>query len=149
VSPADRPFDARASLARDGDDADALELDSVPARPRGATRLPPPPDEPPAEQLDPRRPVRIARGINALLVVLALVGSVQVVGLMVVEVRRLLYSEGEIARLESEIDALERDSADLRAVAEREGDERYRELLARRQGYVFPTETRFIGPPLR
>jgi len=93
--------------------------------------------------------VRVARGINALLVAVCLLGSLHVAGLMVVEVRRLAYTEGEIARLEAELDAIARDTADLRAVAERFDDERYRELLARRQGYVHPEETRFIGPQQR
>ncbi len=96
---------------------------------------------------DPRRPVRVARGINAVLVVLCLLGSLQVVGLVAVEVQRLFYAEAEIARLEADLEAIRRETADLRAVAERIADERYRELLARRQGYVYPDETRFVGPP--
>ncbi len=119
------------------------------SRPRGASRLPPP--EPASEEApdSARRPVRVARGINAVLVALCLIGSLQVAGLLVVEVRRIAYSEGEIARLEREIEEIERETADLRAVAERDDDERYRELLARRQGYLYPDETRYVGPPLR
>ena len=119
------------------------------SRPRGASRLPPP--EPASEEApdSTRRPVRVARGINAVLVALCLIGSLQVAGLLVVEVRRIAYSEGEIARLEREIEEIERETADLRAVAERDDDERYRELLARRQGYLYPDETRYVGPPLR
>ncbi len=119
------------------------------SRPRGASR-PPPPESSSEEAPDStRRPVRVARGINAVLVALCLIGSLQVAGLLVVEVRRIAYSEGEIARLEREIEEIERETADLRAVAERDDDERYRELLARRQGYLYPDETRYVGPPLR
>lgn len=145
MTPAAAPFDL-GPAGRPPRDDDAADL--AQERPRGATRLAPAEAEaPPA--LDPRRPVRVARGINALLVVLALVGIVQALGLTAIEVQRLLYSNSEIARLEAEIDALEREAADLRAVAERSEDERYRELLARRQGYVFPWETRYIGPRTR
>lgn len=134
------------------------ERDGVPTmpRPRGATRLVPRPDPVDEATADAdvatrpvARPVRVARGINALLVAVCLLGSLHVGGLIAVEVRRLAYTEGEIQRLEGEIDDLLRETADLRAVAERGDDERYRELLARRQGYVFPDETRFIGPPSR
>ena len=119
------------------------------SRPRGASR-PPPPESSSEEAPDStRRPVRVARGINAVLVALCLIGSLQVAGLLVVEVRRIAYSEGEIARLEREIEEIERETGDLRAVAERDDDERYRELLARRQGYLYPDETRYVGPPLR
>jgi cell division protein FtsB len=121
-------------------------------RPRGATRIAPrqgPDAGDAASGVDAPRPVRVAKAINALLVAVCLLGSLHVVGLMVVEVRRLAYTEGEIARLEAELSAIARDTADLRAVAERFEDERYRELLARRQGYVYPEETRFIGPQQR
>jgi cell division protein FtsB len=134
VSPGTTPFDLR-PLATD--DAEAPRL-------RGASRSAVA-DEPPA--VDVRRPVRVARGINALLVVLCLLGSIQAAGLIAVELRRLVYAEAEIARLESELEAIRRETADLRAVAERMADERYRELLARRQGYVYPDETRYVGPP--
>ena len=93
-----------------------------------------------------QRPVRVARGINAVLVAVCLLGCLQVAGLIAVEVRRLAYTESEVARLEAELEVLGRETADLHAVAERGNDEGYRELLARRQGYVFREETRFVGP---
>lgn len=141
MSPA-APFDlGPAAQQQHGEDGG----DEATTRRRGASRVIPP-DAPPPPDTDPRRPVRVPRGINALLVALALIGTVQVLGLLVVEVQRLRYSEAEIARLEAEIADLNRESADLLAIAERSDDERYRELLARRQGYVYPWETRFIGP---
>jgi len=148
VRPARAAFDLRPQAVAAGGTDDA---DGVDPRPRGATRLAPrhDPDVDAASAPDAPRPVRVAKGINALLVAVCLLGSLHLVGLMVVEVRRLAYTEGEIARLEAELHAIARDTADLRAVAERFEDERYRELLARRQGYVFPEETRFIGPQPR
>lgn len=118
------------------------------SRPHGASRLPAegePTEETPASR---PAPIRVSRGISALLVALCLVGSLQVLGLTAVEVRRIVYAEGEIARLERELAEIERETADLRAVAERGEDERYRELLARRQGYLYPHETRYVGAPL-
>ncbi len=141
MSPAVAPFDLRPAGPERTDEP----------RSRGASRLAPTEvaggDEALAARADARRPVRVARGINALLVALCLLGSLQVLGLVAVEVQRLVYMEAEIARLEADLAAIRRDTADLEAVAERTDDERYRELLARRQGYVFPYETRFVGPP--
>ncbi len=141
MSPALAPFDLRPASS-----GEAAEL-----RSRGASRLAPTEladgGEALAAPADARRPVRVARGINALLVALCLLGSFQVLGLIAVEVQRLVYAEAEIARLEADLVAIRHDTADLEAVAERADDERYRELLARRQGYVFPNETRFVGPP--
>lgn len=158
MRPPPKAFDLRprADVAGGADDA----ADTAP-RPRGATRIGPRYDPEGGDErdgygaaddasgADVRRPVRVARGINALLVAVCLLGSVHVAGLMVVEVRRLAYTEGEIARLEAELATIARDTADLRAVADRGEDARYRELLARRQGYVYVEETRFIGPQRR
>jgi cell division protein FtsB len=121
-----------------------LELEEAP-RLRGATRLAVPEPLDPAAT-DPKRPVRVARFVNALLVVLCLIGSVQVIGLIAVEAQRLWHTEREVARLEGEIAAIAAESHDLFEVAARGDDQGYREQLARRQGYVFPFETRFVGP---
>ncbi len=142
MSPAVAPFDLRPAGPEEAGEP----------RSRGASRLAPPAamtagDETVSAPVDARRPVRVARGINALLVALCLLGSLQGLGLIAVEVQRLVYAEAEIARLEAELALIRRETADLEAVAERAEDERYRELLARRQGYVFPHEMRFVGPP--
>jgi cell division protein FtsB len=137
------PFDLRPLAAEPGEAS----------RPYGATRLPPAPpplgEDDVGVRADSARPVRVARGINAVLVALCLLGSIQVTGLVAIEIQRVFYAEAEIARLEAELEAIRRETADLRAVAEHGEDERYRELLARRQGYVYPWETRFIGPSPR
>jgi hypothetical protein len=126
---------------RAGDD-EAQEL----PRKRGASRLPPPPEPPDPALTDPRRPVRVARFVSVALLVLCLVGSVQVVALVGIEAQRLLHTEREIARLERELVELRAETDDLGEIAQRGDDARYRELLARRQGYLFPHETRFVGP---
>ncbi len=115
-------------------------VDEEAPRPRGASRVQPPID--PA--LDPARPVRVARGVSALLVVLALVGSLQAVAMIAIEARRLWTAERETARLGAEVAELRREAGDLTEIAARGDDARFREHLARRQGYVFPDEVRYV-----
>ena len=49
-----------------------------------------------------------------------------------------------MVRLEREVTELRSEAADLAAIAERGDDVRFREHLARRQGYVFPDEVRYV-----
>ena len=128
----------------------SLESGQDVLRKRGASRLPSegplherPLHERPQER-DRSRPVRVARGISAVLLVICLVGALQAVFMIVVEARRWTVAEREIVRLEREVADLRREAADLIEVAMRGGDERFREHLARRQGYVFPDETRYL-----
>lgn len=86
----------------------------------------------------------IGRGARLLLLVLLAVGSVQVVFMLGVEGLRLFRSETAITRLEREVRALEEEAAQLEAVIEHADDERYREQLARRQGYMYPDEARVV-----
>jgi len=113
-------------------------------RPRGATR-PPTPEE---IARDPRRPVRLARGVSAVLVVLTLVGTLQAGIMIAIEARRWWNAEREIARLQREVTEFRREAADLTSIAERGDDLRFREHLARRQGYVYPDEVRYVIVPL-
>ena len=117
--------------------------DEAAAGPRGATRVVPP-DDP---SRDPRRPVRLARGVSAILAVLALVGLLQAGVMVAIEARRLWTAEREIARLEREVGDLRRETADLIQIGVRGDDERFREHLARRQGYVYPAEVRYVIVP--
>jgi hypothetical protein len=109
-------------------------------RPRGATRTLAPDD--PA--LDPRRPARIGRGATALLVAACTLGALQAAVMLAVEARRWYVSDREVVRLEREVAELHAEAADLAAIAERGDDVRFREHLARRQGYVFPDEVRYV-----
>ena len=115
------------------------ERDDAP-RPRGASRTLPPDD--PA--LDPRRPARIGRGATALLVAACTLGALQATVMIAVEARRWYVADREVVRLEREVDELHAEAADLAAIAERGADVRFREHLARRQGYVFPDEVRYV-----
>jgi hypothetical protein len=108
--------------------------------PRGATRIIPP-DDP---SRDPRRPLRIARGVSLVLVVLSLVGTLQGLLMLSIEARRWWVAAREVTRLQAEVQALRSETADLLEIAERGEDVRFREHLARRQGYVFPDEVRYV-----
>lgn len=121
-----------------------VDVEETPPRRRGATRVLPPEAE--ADAQGATRPARVARGINAVVVGLCLLGSLQVLVMLGIELNRIVHAEREIARLEAELSAIDREADDLLEVASRAGDVVYREQLARRQGYVYPFETRYIGP---
>lgn len=112
-----------------------------PLRKRGATRLPS--EQEPAGAV---KPPRLARGVSAVLLVVCLVGAMQAVFMITVELRRWTGAEREIVRLEREVAELRREANDLAEVAMRGDDDRFREHLARSQGYVYPTETRYLLP---
>ena len=84
------------------------------------------------------------RGVNAILLILALVGSLHVFSMLGVEVWRGATSRSEIARLQADVLALEHNINGLQAVIDHAGDEQYREQLARCQGFVYPDETRYV-----
>jgi len=115
------------------------EVDHEP-RPRGATRVLPP-DHP---ERDPRRPVRIGRGVSALVVVVCTVGALHAAVMLAVEVRRWWIADREVVRLEAEVAALRAEAADLAEIAARGDDLRFREHLARKQGYVVADEVRYV-----
>jgi cell division protein FtsB len=58
-----------------------------------------------------------------------------------VEIDRYLYSSREVASLRQDVAQLERDIAALREILAHRDDERFREQLARQQGFVYPNET--------
>lgn len=75
---------------------------------------------------------------------LAALGVVQVLFLIGVELDRTLRHRSAIQELRSEVEGLHGEAADLRDVADRADDPRYREQLARRQGFVHPDEVRVV-----
>lgn len=85
-----------------------------------------------------------ARGARWLLLLLVSFGSVQVLFMIGVEVLRLARAEMTLTRLEREVGALEAEAQELQAVIEHREDERFREQLARRQGYMYPDESRIV-----
>ena len=83
---------------------------------------------------------RVPRTTHPILIVLAVVGSLHLFFLLAVELDRNLVHRREVARLESEVTSLATELGRLEAVAAHGDDLAYRELLARRQGFVYPDE---------
>ena len=79
-----------------------------------------------------------------LLGVIAAIGIVQVGFLLFVEADRTLRHRTAIGQLETELSELQQEADTLGAVAERADDVTFREQLARRQGFLYPDETRVI-----
>jgi cell division protein FtsB len=82
----------------------------------------------------------VPRLVELLLIIMALVGGLQAAVMIGVELSRYLNRSGEVASLSREVAQLERDIAALREVLARYDDERFREQLARKQGFVYPNE---------
>lgn len=79
-----------------------------------------------------------------LLGILALIGTLHVGFLIFVELDRFARHRTAITELEAELAATRAEADALRAIAERLSDTDFREQLARRQGFMFPDETRLI-----
>lgn len=87
------------------------------------------------------------RPTHPLLIVIAVVGSLHLFFLLAVELDRNLVQGREVARLESEVQALTAELATLQEIAAHGDDLAYRELLARKQGFVFPGEALLVTRP--
>ena len=79
-----------------------------------------------------------------VIVLIAAVGTVQLLYLNYVEADRMFVHQREITRLESEVGAMQAERNSLAAIADRAQDEVLREQLARKQGFIFPDELRVI-----
>lgn len=77
----------------------------------------------------------------------ALIGCLQVLFMIGVELDRTLRHSAAIGALEAELENLEGEAEALRAVEEHAGDDVYREKLARAQGFMYPGETRLVVLP--
>lgn len=94
-----------------------------------------------------RAAVRSSRGAELLVVLVALVGGLHALAMIGVEAYRIVTTHREVTRLEADVARLEREAEELRAVIEHGDDERYREALARRLGFVYPDEQRVVRLP--
>jgi hypothetical protein len=97
-----------------------------------------------ASARSPRTQAGPARGARWLLLLIVSLGSVHVLFMLGVEGLRLARAELAISGLEREVAELEREAEHLRTVVEHGDDLRYREQLARRQGYMYPGELRIV-----
>lgn len=83
-------------------------------------------------------------GVNTLLLIIAIIGCVHAFSMLGIELYRYQQSNAEITRLSHDIQELESEVAHLQLLRENANNERYREELARSQGFVFPDEVRVI-----
>lgn len=79
-----------------------------------------------------------------VIVLIATVGTVQLLYLNYVEADRMFVHRREISRLEREVEAMQAERNALAAIAERVDDAAFREQLARKQGFIYPGELRVI-----
>ena len=79
-----------------------------------------------------------------VIVLIATVGTVQLLYLNYVEADRMFVHQREISRLEREVDAMQAERNALAAIADRTQDAAFREQLARKQGFIYPDELRVI-----
>ncbi len=87
----------------------------------------------------PEAPTR-RRRLNPIIVALALLGTVQLIYLNLVEADRMVVHRREVARLELEVAAFEQETAALEEIARHVDDDLFREQLARKQGFIHPDE---------
>lgn len=79
-----------------------------------------------------------------VIVLIAAVGTVQLLYLNYVEADRMFVHQRENSRLESEVGAMRSERNSLAAIAGRTEDDAFREQLARKQGFIYPDELRVI-----
>jgi cell division protein FtsB len=87
------------------------------------------------------------RGVNVLLTMLAVVGCVHVLVMMGIELNRMVATQQEITRLSLETTTLEAEVAGLQSVLDNGDNPLYREQLARRAGFSYPDEVRYLSVP--
>jgi cell division protein FtsB len=87
------------------------------------------------------------RGVNVLLTVLAVVGCIHVMVMMGIELNRMIASQQEITRLTAETQGLEQEVAGLQSVLDNGSNPEFREQLARRAGFAYPDEARWLLVP--
>ena len=85
-----------------------------------------------------------SRGANTLFLVIAVVGCIHALAMLTLEISRTVYTNREVARLERDISELELEAANLGNVIAHRDDARYREQLARLQGFIYPDEARYV-----
>jgi hypothetical protein len=88
---------------------------------------------------------REALSLSVLLTTLLIMaGTFHVVAMIVVETNRWLEARAQVARLESEISTIRADMTSLETQLIYRADDGVLEQLARRQGFIYPNETRVI-----
>jgi len=92
---------------------------------------------------------RGGRMMRGIIIILAVVGTIQACFMLIVELRRGWQAREAITQLELDVAELEAEKERLEAVIVNGDSDSYRLQLARRQGFMMPDETRvlIIGIP--
>ena len=96
---------------------------------------------PAASRESQREALSLSVLMTALLII---VGTFHVMAMIVVETNRWLESRAQIARLERDISTIRADMNALETQLVYRNDDGVLEQLARRQGFIYPNETRVI-----
>lgn len=92
-------------------------------------------------------PLAQRRRTHPVLIVIAVVGCLHLFFLLAIELDRNLVTRREVARLQREVSALTAELNRLQEIAAHGDDPAYRELLARKQGFVYPEEALLVTGP--
>jgi cell division protein FtsB len=87
------------------------------------------------------------RGVNILLTVLAVTGCIHIMVMMGIELNRMVASQQEITRLTAETQVLEAEVTGLQSVLDNANNPEFREQLARRAGFAYSDEARYLSVP--
>lgn len=133
------PFDVVAK--RYGADADSSTSRERTARRPTRHSARPVTRTPAASREHQREALSLSVLMTALLI---MVGTFHAVAMIVVETNRWLESRAQIARLERDINTIRTDMNALESQLVYRNDDGLFEQLARRQGFIYPNETRVI-----
>jgi cell division protein FtsB len=87
------------------------------------------------------------RGVNVLLKVLAMIGCLHVFIMLGIELNRMVATQQQITRLTLETQSLEREVSGLQLELDNANNPKFREQLARRAGFAYPDEARWLSQP--
>lgn len=85
-----------------------------------------------------------SKGVELLFLGIALVGNLHLLIMLGIEIKRYIHTYNDIIILNKKLIQGQEELAELLATKAHEYDDRYREQLARAQGFIYPDEKRFV-----
>ncbi len=86
----------------------------------------------------------VQKGASLLFLTIAIVGSLHILVMLGIETRRYFRTSHAIANLQVKIAIDQATLLELREIEAHKYDDRYREQLARKQGFIYPNEQRYV-----
>ncbi len=84
------------------------------------------------------------KGTNLLFLSIAIIGSLHLLVMLGIETNRYIRTYSAITNLNAKIAINKATLAELKDIKAHENDSRYREQLARKQGFIYPNERRYV-----